>query len=67
MGLPEIGPAFPREVLTVEEGAAWLTVSEECLRNLHRTRKVAGVKIGKHLRFRRADLQRYVEELTSET
>jgi excisionase family DNA binding protein len=54
---------FPRQLYTPAEAAEWLSVKEDTVRGLHRAQKLTGVKVGKHLRFRRGDLQRYVEEL----
>lgn len=65
---PALGdlPDFPRQLYTPAEAGEWLSVKEDTVRGLHRAQKLTGVKVGKHLRFRRGDLQRYVEELAPE-
>lgn len=50
-------------VFTREQVAALLQVSEDTIANLHRTGQLRGVKIGKHLRWRPADVRAFVEGL----
>ena len=50
-------------VLTKEQVAKRLQVPEGTVDNLHRCGELKGVKVGKHLRWRLADVKRYVEEL----
>lgn len=53
-------------VLTCEEVAHLLQVSDETVKNLHRTGQLRAVKIGKHARWRLRDVQGFVEGLSNE-
>ncbi|WP_274913549.1 helix-turn-helix domain-containing protein [Streptomyces sp. WZ-12] len=49
-------------LLTVEEVAAWLRVSEVTVRNKYRVWGIRPQKIGRLLRFRERDIANYLEE-----
>ena len=53
-------------VLTTEEVARILRVSESTVKNLYRTGQLHGCLIGKHLRFRPCDVTDLIEKLGSE-
>ncbi len=46
-------------LITMTEAAAWLSISERMVRRLQFERKIAYVKIGRHVRFRPEDLVAY--------
>lgn len=51
------------EVLTVEQVAAWLQVTPAWVRahaNGNRSPKLPAIKLGKHVRFRRADVEDFL-------
>jgi len=50
-------------VLDVNEVARLLTVPADTVRNLHRTGQCPGVLVGRHLRWRLADVEQYVNNL----
>ncbi|MFB7630634.1 helix-turn-helix domain-containing protein [Streptomyces sp. NPDC056149] len=49
-------------LLTVEEVAEWLRVSEVTVRNKYRVWGIRPQKIGRLLRFRERDIANYLEE-----
>ena len=49
-------------LLTVEQAAEYLTVSERFIRRIRYEGRIPGVKLGKHLRFKKDDLDRFIEE-----
>ncbi|MGW0734491.1 helix-turn-helix domain-containing protein [Streptomyces sp. NPDC002851] len=49
-------------LLTVEEVAAWLRVSEHTLRNNYRSWGLKPQKVGRLLRFRERDITHYLDE-----
>ena len=49
-------------LLTVEQAAQYLTVSERFIRRIRYEGRIPGVKLGKHLRFKKDDLDRFIEE-----
>jgi excisionase family DNA binding protein len=49
-------------LLTVEQAAEYLTVSEGFVRRLRYESRIPGVKLGKHLRFEKSDLDRFIED-----
>ncbi len=51
-------------VLTCQQVAELLHVPEATIVNLHRMGQLSAIKCGKHLRWRRADVERYVSQLT---
>ena len=50
-------------VLKRGQVAALLQVSEDSIDNLHRTKQLIGVKVGKFLRWRLPDVKAYIEGL----
>ena len=50
-------------VLTDAEVASLLRVSLDTVKNLHRTKQMRGIKIGRHLRWPIASVQEFIEEL----
>ncbi len=50
-------------VLTREQVAALLQVSADSIGNLHRTKQLIGVKVGKFLRWRLPDVKAYIDGL----
>ena len=51
-------------VLTCQQVAELLQVPETTIVNLHRMGQLSAIKCGKHLRWRRVDVERYVSQLT---
>ncbi|MFJ6695764.1 helix-turn-helix domain-containing protein [Streptomyces sp. NPDC091272] len=49
-------------LLTVEEVAAWLRVSESSVRNKYRAWGIKPQKVGRLLRFRERDIAHYLDE-----
>ncbi|MFE6690049.1 helix-turn-helix domain-containing protein [Streptomyces sp. NPDC057743] len=49
-------------LLTVEEVAAWLRVSETTVRNKYRAWGIKPQKVGRLLRFRERDIANYLEK-----
>jgi len=49
-------------LLTVPEAAEYLTVSPRFIRRLRYEGRIPGIKLGKHLRFEKADLDRFIED-----
>lgn len=58
----------PTKSLLLDKGAAAqrLGVPESAIENLHRTRQLRGVQIGKSLFWRPSDLVKFVDELEPE-
>lgn len=51
------------ELLTIKEAASYLTVPEETLRKWRaQGRGPQAIKLGRHLRYDRADLDRWIAE-----
>ena len=62
---PEVVPTRSSPILTRDEAAAFLRVSPACVYELIRprcSRPLPFIKIGKYVRFRRTDLEKYVSE-----
>ncbi|KAA0215756.1 MAG: DNA-binding protein [Leptolyngbya sp. PLA3] len=55
-------PASPPEVMTIDELAAYLQVSKSSLYKLAQDGKVPGQKVGRHWRFRRETIDRWLDE-----
>jgi excisionase family DNA binding protein len=55
------------KVLTIEELAAYLKISKSTLYKLAQNGEVPGQKVGKHWRFRRDIIDRWMTESTSAT
>jgi excisionase family DNA binding protein len=54
--------AGPHEVLTLDEGAARLTIAKKTLRDWVRAGKFPGFKVGHEWRVLAADVEHYLEE-----
>lgn len=52
----------PSDVLTIDELAAYLKISKSTLYKLVREGKIPSQKIGKHWRFRKGAIDRWLEE-----
>ncbi len=65
MGEPETTSKLDLTPLVLKRGqvAAMLQVSEDSIDNLHRTKQLIGVKVGKFLRWRLPDVKAYIEGL----
>jgi len=55
--------SVPRLLWTVDEVARAIGVTPDCVRNLHRVGLLAGVRVGRYLRWRPADVEAYVKRL----
>jgi excisionase family DNA binding protein len=65
---PENGVGMRTEILTVEQVAEWLHVTPSWVRahaNGNRRPQIPSIKIGRHVRFRREDVERWLESVTS--
>ena len=60
--IPTNGPLLLKD----EEVATLLAVSAETVKTLHRTRQLRGVLVGRHLRWRPADVEKYVAGLAQD-
>jgi excisionase family DNA binding protein len=54
--------AGPQEVLTLDEGAARLTIAKKTLRDWVRAGKFPGFKVGHEWRVLASDVEHYLEE-----
>ncbi len=54
-------------LLTTEQAAAMLAVNERMIRRLIETRRIAFVKVGRHVRFRERDLASAIHAWTIES
>jgi excisionase family DNA binding protein len=54
----------PETLLTIEQAAAILAVNERMIRRLIETRRIAFVKVGRHVRFRERDLTAAIQAWT---
>ena len=52
----------PSGLMDVQNAALYLGVTVGVVRHLRRTRQVKCLKVGKSLRFRKADLDNYIED-----
>lgn len=52
----------PSDVLTIEELAAYLKIPKSTLYKLVREGKIPSQKIGRHWRFRKTAIERWLEE-----
>lgn len=50
-------------VLTKAETSRVLKVPPSTVENLHRTRQLTGISVGKHLRWKLADIKHFIETL----
>ncbi|NQW73557.1 MAG: helix-turn-helix domain-containing protein [Actinobacteria bacterium] len=53
-------------LLTIEQAAAMLAVNERMIRRLIETRRIAFIKVGRHVRFRERDLASAIHTWTIE-
>jgi excisionase family DNA binding protein len=53
-------------LLTIEQAAAILAVNERMIRRLIETRRIAFVKVGRHVRFREGDVTAAIHAWTIE-
>lgn len=52
----------PEALLTADEVASWLKVKKSWVYDAHARGELPGLKVGKqHLRFRRADIEAYLD------
>ena len=51
---------------TAKQTGQALGDTEDCIKNLYRVKKLKGHPIGRSLRFRSQDVQKYVEDLGGE-
>jgi excisionase family DNA binding protein len=49
------------KLLTVKQAAEYLTVSERFIRRIRYENRIRCVKLGKHVRFRKEDLDAFIE------
>lgn len=54
--------SLPDDVLTIDELAVYLKIAKSTLYKLAQEGKVPGQKVGKHWRFRKASIDRWLEE-----
>lgn len=54
-------------LLTDEQTAKLLAVTPDTIRNLHRTGQLRGVLVGRHLRWRPADVRHFIDNLRPAT
>jgi len=54
--------ASPGDVLTIEELAIYLKISKSTLYKLVREGKIPSQKVGRHWRFRKKSIDRWLEE-----
>lgn len=50
------------ELLTVEQAADYLNITDHFVRRLIRERRIPFLKVGRLVRFRRADIEAYLRE-----
>lgn len=60
---PETGP--PPEVMTVDQLAAYLQIAKSSLYKLAQEGKLPGQKVGKHWRFKKDAIDRWLEDTTT--
>lgn len=58
-------PTVPKEVLTTREAAAYLSISLPTLFRLTRAGELPHLRIGRVLRYRKEDLDAFLEERTT--
>jgi excisionase family DNA binding protein len=65
---PEIGmrPELSGDVLTIEELSAYLKISKSTLYKLVRERRIPSLKIGRHWRFQKKAIDRWLERTQAE-
>lgn len=59
---PESPPLGPPAVMTIDELAEYLQVSKSSLYKLVQTGQIPGQKVGKHWRFRRHTIDRWLDQ-----
>ena len=56
---------MPKDILTIREVAEYLQVTERTLYRLAQQKKIPAFKVGNAWRFRREDLDRWIESQTA--
>jgi excisionase family DNA binding protein len=56
----------PSPVMNVAEVAALMRITESSVKGLHRVHKLRAIKLGRHNRWRRADVLAYIDALNCE-
>jgi len=62
--MPAIEERMAKDILTVREVAEYLQVTERTLYRLAQEGKIPAFKVGNSWRFRRGDLDRWIEDQT---
>ncbi len=63
LGEPRVSARMkPPDVMTIDELACYLQLSKSTLYKLAQERKVPGQKVGKHWRFRKEAIDRWLDE-----
>jgi excisionase family DNA binding protein len=63
----EAAPVDPPKVMTIDELAAYLQVAKSTLYKLAQEGKVPGQKVGKHWRFKKEAIDRWLEDGPTES
>jgi len=63
--MPELLPSDLPPVLNTEEAASYLRIHPRTLTRMARHGEIPGLQIGRHWRFRRADLDAWVDSKVS--
>jgi excisionase family DNA binding protein len=63
--MPELLPSDLPPVLNTEEAASYLRIHPRTLTRMARDGEIPGLQIGRHWRFRRADLDAWVDSKVS--
>lgn len=58
--------SISREILTIDELAAYLKISKSTLYKLVREGKIPSQKVGRHWRFRKEAIDRWLDETPAE-
>ena len=64
--VPDVESLMAQILLTQEETASVLRVPLDTIKNLHRTGRLNGVLVGKHLRFLPAAIRAFAEGLNGD-
>lgn len=60
--MPKPDPPNPADILEAEEVAALLKIGKSTVYTMRRTGELVGFTIGESVRFRRADVDRYIDQ-----